>query len=345
LRAHLGERPVERRERGLAASGRSGLGLAALGETDGAADRLEQSNIRLKQRHRRRNGVLLGEPEERATAGGLLVDAALQSRERLGEVGDERFQVVGAVAHTGREVPDALKRSPGMARENAYNIPLQKGETMGVEPEGETTSFTQALASLKREGSNLLVVGDATDATHAAACDRLLGDTAGNRQRTLVTTDRGACARARTPPHDATEIRYATATRSAAAVAGESSAVERVHDLPALGEAIVEAIRTADRRTGGLAPAQFRLCVDSLEPLVDVHSERSVFRFLHATTNEVRAARGMGHYHLPRPLDTEAVRTVEPLFDAVVEVRDETDGAQQRWRLTDSRADTEWLPL
>jgi hypothetical protein len=216
---------------------------------------------------------------------------------------------------------------------------------MGVEPEGETTSFTRALASLKREGSNLLVVGDAADTTHAAACDRLLGDTDGNRQRTLVTTDRGACAREWTLPYDATEIRYATATRSAATAVSEPSVAQRVHDLSTLGENVAEAIRTADRRTGGLVPAQFRLCIDSLEPLVDVHSERSVFRFLHATTNEVRAARGMGHYHLPLPPTDDAIRTVEPLFDAVVEVRDDSDGAQQRWRLIDSQADTEWLSL
>jgi hypothetical protein len=216
---------------------------------------------------------------------------------------------------------------------------------MGVESEDGTTAFTRALASLKREGSNLLVVGDASDATHTAACSRLLGDAGSDRQRTLVTTDRDACARESPPPHGATEIRYAPATRSAAAASGHPPATDRVRDLSGLGEAIVEAIEAADHRTGGLAPAQFRLCVDSLEPLAAVHSERAVFRFLHATTNEVRAARGMGHYHLPLAADSEAVRTFEPLFDAVVEVREESASAQQRWRLTDSRADTDWLPL
>jgi len=230
-------------------------------------------------------------------------------------------------------------------------IAVVVSERMASEPDpsDERVAFTSALARLKREGSNLLVVGGSSDVAHAEACDRFLGDEIGDRRRTFVSTERSSCVSADVCGDDADLIRYESPTRSAAATTGTADGSELPTDgvsgLSELGAAVVDSIRATDEEVGGLEPAQFRLCLDSMRPLLEEHTEREVFRFLHAVTNEVRAADGMGHYHLPVGYDSETVRTLEPLFDAVVEVRAGPDGAQQRWHLRDVDADSDWLPL
>lgn len=219
---------------------------------------------------------------------------------------------------------------------------------MGVGNGDGTVAFTRALASLKREGSNVLVTGAGAGDAHGEACVRLLGDSVGDRRRAVVATERGGCVPTHALPADARTVHYETATRSAAAAPDArefAPAPDRVADLASLGDAVTDLVEDADRDVGGLAPAQFRLCVDSLRPLLEEYDERELFRFLHAVTADVRAARGMAHYHLPLSYDTETVQTLAPLFDAVVEVREGGSGARQRWHLSDAALDTEWLPL
>lgn len=216
---------------------------------------------------------------------------------------------------------------------------------MGVGSEGDTVSFTRTLAALKRDGSNVLVTGDDAGDAHRAACENLFGERAMDRRRTVVSAGSGDAGRWSHDPDGANRIEYRAATRSTATATGDAEPVPGVeHDLTSLGGAIADAIDEADRTVGGLAPAQFRLCVDSLGPLLEAHDERAVFRFLHAVTGDVRVVDGMGHYHLSTAADADVVRTLEPLFDAVVELH--ADGEpQQRWRLVDENAETEWLPL
>lgn len=211
----------------------------------------------------------------------------------------------------------------------------------------ETAAFTQALASLKRRGSNLLVVGAASDGAHVDACDRLLGDAASSRRRLFVLTGRDHTA-ARGTPGESTVIEYETTTRSAAAEAGSASAPapsERVVTLDGLGDATRAAVEAIEADADGLSPAELRLCFDSLRPLLEEYPEERVFRFLHALTADVGRVSGMGHFHLPVAYDDATVRTIAPLFDAVIEVRSGPGGTQQRWHLREADVSTDWLPL
>ncbi|WP_435194639.1 DUF7504 family protein [Natronomonas sp. EA1] len=214
----------------------------------------------------------------------------------------------------------------------------------------ETATFTQALASLKRTGSNILLVGAAGDAQHGA-CSRLLGDESeAPRERLLVSV--GATAVDERIQDGTTVIEYEQETRSAAASASpaadsgpEPARYQTVTDLASLGREMEAAITEATRRPGGLEPAQLRVCVDSLRPLLEEHGEEPTFHFLHGITREIEAARGMGHFHLPVSYDDSAVRTLVPLFDAVIEVRTRGDGREQRWHLREAGLVTDWLPL
>lgn len=215
----------------------------------------------------------------------------------------------------------------------------------------ETAAFTRALAALKRRGSNLLVVGATAADAHTAACDRLLGDGHADRTRVFVTTDGNCGAHAgATRTADDHVVEYATATRgsavaSASSTGGPSLADDvssvTVDDLGSLGEAMSEVIEDAD----GVAPAELRVCFDSLGPLLEEYDEQEMFRFLHALTSEVRSVRGMGHYHLPVRLENRTVRTLRPLFDAVVEIRTQGGEPQQRWHLNEADITTDWLGL
>jgi hypothetical protein len=220
----------------------------------------------------------------------------------------------------------------------------------------ETALFAQALSALKRRGSNVLVVGEGRDCSQLDACRRLLGDaTAGPRHRILVSTAEGIDIDRRLPAEEPqsgsiTLVDRAIKTRSAAAAESMSSigsvSTKLVEDegLGSLGEATAEAI-TGVEAEGPLAPAELRVCLDSLTPLLEEHDERDVFEFLGALGEEIRRVNAMGHVHLPVEYGSEPAETLAPAFDAVVELRVSGEESEQRWHLQDEEITTDWLAL
>lgn len=229
------------------------------------------------------------------------------------------------------------------------------------EPDGyerRTAAFSRALAALREEGCNLLLVGPAHDAVRSQACQRFLGEPGGDPRRRLfvLTEPRGIAtgmmreSYTQAGPESTRVIEQLNQFRSAVAeTATAGTAIPRTvvsgGDLPELGDAIVSAIASFDETAGGLRPAELRLCFDSLRPLFADHGEETVFEFLHTITTSVKDADGMGHYHLPVERDAEMVDIVAPLFDAIVEVRIEDSYPQQRWHLRDEDVTTDWLSL
>lgn len=246
-------------------------------------------------------------------------------------------------------------------------------------------SFARILRTLKRRGSNLLVVGITPDEGYGRVCERMLGDdTAGPRRRLLVVTgadSTGVAERARhaqrPPAGTARYITYAASARSAAdeqvrqdgtasaraengdesesgeedgrgnegdgeAVLPESRHVETGR-LADLGDAIVAEIDAIEAESEGLVPAELRLCLDSLTPLLDAHDRDALVQFLDRVTTRVKAAHGMGHVHLPVARDWDAIDELEEPFDAVVELRVERGRTQQRWHLQGAGVTSEWF--
>lgn len=240
----------------------------------------------------------------------------------------------------------------------------------------EAVTFSRELSAMKRRGSNILVVGACVGDAHLAACRRLLGESAGRRRLFVFTNDGYGLGRRCDPSEcDASSVRIVdcgATTRSTASTpppspssptdsvgapdstdsngpSGSSGpAVSRtaapVDDLAVLGNAIGGGIAYFENTADGLDPAELRVCLDSLGPLVCQNDDRDLFRFLHAVTRDVRRVSGMGHYHLSVPHDDDAVAKFSPLFDAVVEVRTRTDH-EQRWHLQDPEFTTDWLAL
>ncbi len=208
--------------------------------------------------------------------------------------------------------------------------------------------FPQALAGLKRRGSSLLVVGGAAGDGQLAACGRLLGSTAADRERLLVCTGEGDHLDERVEAVEARSVHVldagnctrSTATRTGAPVPPSTADVPD-GDLDALRAATVAEIESR----GDLESGRLRVCVDTLAPLLEAHGRADVTGFLQSVTSEVGDASGIGHVHLPVDRDDAVVQTLAPLFDAVLEVRTEGGEHSHRWHLRDPELTTDWLAL
>lgn len=250
---------------------------------------------------------------------------------------------------------------------------------MGTELGGsvpESATFTHALDTLKQEGSNILLVGSGATTAHKAACERLLGESDEPRYRLFVVTEQSqnshgvdqVCSHG----HDHESERGTTRVivRSAdghdhsdgdedghARELGKGNdhaseygpavteSVVGTELLSVLGTEVIDTVSAFDEDAGGLEPSELRVCVDSLAPLLVDHRSENVFRLLHVMTSWVRQVNGMGHFHLPVATDHDAVNLLEPLFDAIVEVRTQDASSEQRWHLRDQRTTSDWISL
>lgn len=224
--------------------------------------------------------------------------------------------------------------------------------------ETDRDAFASALTGLKQRGAALLVVGNIPADEYAHACARMGGDETATRRRLFVTTaadrppvgnritaDTGARA-----PEMATRIRWHPHARSTASESRSSYSQIQTVDvqrerLTALGIAISEEIAAFDTHADGLAPAELRICFDSVDSLLGTFDRASVFRFLHVLVSRIRSVNGLGHFHLPLTTDAELVQVFAPLFDAMVELRIGDEQRQQRWHLREPELTSPWLPL
>lgn len=226
----------------------------------------------------------------------------------------------------------------------------QGGENDKIDP-----PFLKSLSELKSNGAALLIVGDLPPSVYAQACHQMMGGHGTKPRRQLfVSTGTGRhaqefCTGSSRFPHDPTRtrfIRYETDHRSTATVQSptdtppETTVVDGEYST--LGIEISKAIEEFGERTGELRPAELRLCFDSLVPLVSAE-HKPVFKFLVVLIGRLKSVNGMGHFHLSRPRSAEVVSLLEPLFDAVIELRLSDGDVQQRWHLRDESVTTPWI--
>jgi hypothetical protein len=210
----------------------------------------------------------------------------------------------------------------------------------------EGVAFARTLSALKDQGSNLLVVGTTYQRGHVAVCDRLLGEPTEQRRRLLVRLD-GDCG---SVPHgDDGETRMVQRRRPGFTTPDHNGDVDERRvvegDIDALEGAVLDEFAALEADAGEPEPAELRLCVDSLRPLLVEYSDQRVRRFVDQLATRVARADGMGHFHLPTPSGDKYVSMLTPVVDAVVEVRTKTGHAEQRWHVFDGAVDSGWLKL
>lgn len=236
-------------------------------------------------------------------------------------------------------------------------------------PDADLADFLGLLNELKSTGCNLLVVGDAPRRLFTRASSRMLGDADAVRYRVLATTDATARSIADRLPEPAESPRPLTATthvldhggalRSITSTTGASTPPKlagiretRIADpeLAGLRAALVEAVEDFADEADDVRPADLRVSIDSLEPLLDSYGEDAVRRCLRLVGGHVRDHDAMAHYVLPEPFESDAVQRLADDVDAVVEIRltDSPEGgrhAEQRWRVPDRDLNVGWAPL
>ncbi|WP_435181604.1 DUF7504 family protein [Halorussus sp. AFM4] len=234
-------------------------------------------------------------------------------------------------------------------------------------PPDDTAAFLSLLNELKATGCNLLVVGDAPREVFTRASAQLFGDPDVLRHRVLAVTDATPAGVANRlpdpgePPRPLAEttrlVTHAGVPRSTAADAELPPELADVREtritdpeLRGLEGALVEAIEGAASAAEHLSPADLRVGVDSLAPLLDHYGVEVVRRCLEAVGERVRDHRAMAHYVLPAARDADPVRALAEPTDAVIELRavdaaDRDHDAQQRWHVPTRDITTEWTPL
>ncbi|MFB6251506.1 MAG: hypothetical protein ABEI27_07455 [Halobellus sp.] len=247
---------------------------------------------------------------------------------------------------------------------------------------GATVGVATALEDLKTRGSALLVVGTVPEEQYARVSGCMLGDASENRRRLVVERGRSPDVRFadidRWTPEWTRILHYDVDARgSTEASSSEAAGPEAGTDGPETGPGGLSAARpptdgphgSTDVRTavsgsitdlgvevssaidqlnaiaGGLEPAELRVAFDCTASLLSEHDERTVFQFLHLLASDVRRVGAMGHVRLQMPHNAKIVRLLEPLFDAVVELRLEGTATQQRWHFRDAGVTSEWLSI
>lgn len=222
-----------------------------------------------------------------------------------------------------------------------------------------TTRFEEALSALKEQGSALLVVGTVPDESFERVTTQLLGNGSDLPRRRLVVTTEEKLEGLRRRLPDSPWLPLAQSTkvitlaeqdRSVAAQATPEQTeipVESVSkdDLSALSQRILENIEEFKRQGGPFDPAELRVSIDSLTPLLRANGQEKVFRMVHPLNNVIKGHNGMVHYHLPVERESATARTFEAVFDAVIELRVTEGTLQQRWHLREEEISSDWLPV
>jgi hypothetical protein len=248
-------------------------------------------------------------------------------------------------------------------------------------PDEDLAVFQSRLRRLKREGCNLLVVGDVPRELFTRASESMLGDADARRWRVFGLTDATPeSVRDRLPSADAAPRPHSETTKIVTHAVGSQRTADTasVTDITAPETTVPgEAVPEVDVSDGDLEafqrelvsaldvfgvrshrPAAVRLSVDSLAPLLDRYDRESVRRFLRTVADRVHDRNAMAHYVLPVAYDSDTCQGLTEEFDAVVELRttiecatDSSDDsprphrAEERWHLPESDTTMPWVPL
>lgn len=194
----------------------------------------------------------------------------------------------------------------------------------------DDAAIAQGLASLKRQGGTVLVVGAATTA-HADACNRFLGGDDG--EQVFIRTDR-AVRPDRESPEAAAVVERAVPTRSTS-TATPSSPV----DPGTLAADVESAMREAAADVDTV-----RVCFDSLRPLIDTTDRPQLVSFLDTVRAAALETEAIVHFHLPAMVEAVPSSLFETV-DAVVELNGRGHATYQQWHLPESGETSEWVEI
>jgi hypothetical protein len=216
---------------------------------------------------------------------------------------------------------------------------------------------SEALSELKHRGCTVLVTGRAPEAAFDEVSANFLGRPPERRSRVFGLLDRDV-ARARKhlrtagPGNEPAIVVDAMADAPRTAAAADASLRERPvvvrrtdYSLSGFETELGRAIDDVRRLHGPFEPAQLRVCVDSLRPLAERYDVDALRGFLESLSATIVDARGIGHFVFPGGHANPSVRSLGSAFDVVVELRNENDHVEQRWRFREYDVASPWIRL
>lgn len=221
--------------------------------------------------------------------------------------------------------------------------------TGDVRSRGSGRSIQEMFSELKQRGPQIMVTGDVPESVSQRASRRLLGHPEEHRYRVLALTD-SAAASDRWLPGDVEETDDSVAVVRDNCLRGGLTETATASGLPpkpsvSLATRVDDEIAAwTDGSVDPPTPAVLRVGVYSLESLLEENGVEAVRALTYRLTGAVRRTRGMGHYHLPREPDSQAVEDLRYVFDARLELRDDGVGAEQRWHIPGTGT-TGWVAL
>ena len=232
--------------------------------------------------------------------------------------------------------------------------------------EADTSSditFADALKQYKATGNNTLVVGTFPQTIAYQLSRTHFGAVEESRYRVLAVTNpnqdtieqRFPSELSAVDQHEHTSvITYSTTARGGAAAAQSSRSgisgpqidSETGADLDVFTAALFEEIDSLHAAsTGGFDPAQLRVSLDGLEPLLGMFGADTVDSFVAELTATIRAYDGMGQFFLSYPRSHSVIETLEQHFEIIMKVEQQTDGSYvQTWEIPEYDIQTR-LPL
>lgn len=247
--------------------------------------------------------------------------------------------------------------------------PRARGSDESEPSSDELTVFFNLLNEFKTNGCNLLLVGDAPRSIFTRASAQLFGDADAMRYRILAVTDATSQSIAdrlpdpNTTPRPLSETTHVlnhTAVPRSITCVDDPSTPDTLSDiretqiadpqLRGLQSALVEALVDASNDADVLRPADVRVGLDSLDPLVGHYGIDVVRNCLRTVGRQVHDYDAMAHYALRKPYESEAAQALAEQMDAVIELRavdpDEHDhDAEERWHIDSEDLQMQWTPL
>ena len=212
--------------------------------------------------------------------------------------------------------------------------------------------FRRLLLRSKEEGCLVLVTGDVEPAVRAGRSQQLFGQ-AENRHRILAATALGDDAVRGHLPETAsvddptTELIRFGDIRSVTVAETYTTPpyIDDDNEFAAFRWRVVDAI-ARHRSQRSPDPAELRVGVVTLAPLVDEHRIECIGEFVRVVGRETVRSNGMAHFQLGLDASTELGAHLLPEMDVHVQLRRrEERGPEHRWTLLNHNVHTDWLPL
>lgn len=234
--------------------------------------------------------------------------------------------------------PDALDALVESPKDGTRSISFEYNGCEVQVTSDRTISIHQAPHSIRGDfepATNVLLLTPFESCHHDEACNQLLSATPSTRVNVLgVTFDPSGTKQLarwkfeRVTPAEISLITVGDFTRSSAHAPDDSvlprekiqiDSVADPNDLTTLGLRISEQLSAWES-----SDVQPVVCFHSLSALLHETELSRVFRFLHILTGRFSVGGAVSHFHLdPQAHDDKTIKTLRPLFDAVLEVNED----------------------